>query len=193
MASEWDWLSPFPSHDYPAYETPSQKYENASITYFEIITGLPRPYHITNPPWWAAYNMQKYGKFGEIPIPLTRTWVEDAAPQNSLPHLLWTATLCSLEKCEEKQLNSKAGAIIRETTAQTPPRTASVRGGARRRKAIEGKRRRYGKGNQRQKPPADRQRGEGGRDRNKTTTNTKWKGDTTYSPAMGGKCQAENA
>ena len=30
--------------------------------------------------------MQKYDKFGEIPVPLTRTRVEDAAPQNPLPH-----------------------------------------------------------------------------------------------------------
>ena len=27
-------LSPFPSHDYPEYETPSKRYENGSITYF---------------------------------------------------------------------------------------------------------------------------------------------------------------
>ena len=26
-------------------------------------------------------HMQKYGNFGEIPVPLTRTWVEDAALQ----------------------------------------------------------------------------------------------------------------
>ena len=32
--------------------------------------------------------MHKYGKFGEIPVPLTtRTRVEDAAPQNPLPCL----------------------------------------------------------------------------------------------------------
>ena len=50
MASEGEGLSPFPSHDYPEYETSSKQYENGSITYFEVINGLPRPYHNTSPP-----------------------------------------------------------------------------------------------------------------------------------------------
>ena len=32
--------SSFPSHDYPEYETPSKKYENGPIAYFEVITGF---------------------------------------------------------------------------------------------------------------------------------------------------------
>jgi len=43
MASAWGGLSPSPSHDYSEYETPSKQYENGPITYFEVITGLPRP------------------------------------------------------------------------------------------------------------------------------------------------------
>ena len=27
------------------YKTPTKKYENGPITYFGVITGLPRPYH----------------------------------------------------------------------------------------------------------------------------------------------------
>ena len=38
-------LSPVSSHDYPEYKTPSKQYENGSITCFEVITCLPRPYH----------------------------------------------------------------------------------------------------------------------------------------------------
>ena len=34
--------------------------------------------------------MRNYDKFMKTPIPRTKTWVEDAAPQNPLPHL-WTA------------------------------------------------------------------------------------------------------
>ena len=37
--------SPFPSHDYPEYETPSKQYENGPITHFGVIAGLPRPYY----------------------------------------------------------------------------------------------------------------------------------------------------
>ena len=81
--------------------------------------------------------------------------------------------------------------MIRQTTVKTLPRTASVAGGARRRKTIEGKNRRYDKGDQRQNPPADPQRG-GGRDE-KAKTNTKRKVGTTHSPARGEKCLAENA
>ena len=52
------------SHDYPEYETPSKQYENGPITYFEVITGLQRPYNITlaNP---NQPHMQKNGKFGK--------------------------------------------------------------------------------------------------------------------------------
>ena len=45
MASGWKGFSPFQSHDYPEYEMPSKQYENGPITYFEVITGLSRPYH----------------------------------------------------------------------------------------------------------------------------------------------------
>ena len=55
MASEGEGLSPFPSHDYPEYETSSKQYENGSITYFEVINGLSKPYHNTSSPWWVAY------------------------------------------------------------------------------------------------------------------------------------------
>ena len=51
MASAWGGLSPSPSHDYSEYETPSKQYENGPITYFEVITGLPRPYTLT---FWRA-------------------------------------------------------------------------------------------------------------------------------------------
>ena len=45
MTSAWEGISPFPSHDYTEIETPSKQYENGSIAYFEVITGLQRPYH----------------------------------------------------------------------------------------------------------------------------------------------------
>ena len=51
--------------------------------------------------------------------------------------------------------------MIRHTTVKNLPRTASVAGGARRRKTIEGKRRRYFKGTQRRNPPAARLHGGG--------------------------------
>ena len=87
-------------------------------------------------------------------------------------------------KNAKKSRKTQALRMIRQTTVNILPRTTSVAGGARRRKAIEGKRRRCDKGNQRQNPPADRQRG-GGQDK-KAKTNTKWKGGTTHSPAQGG-------
>ena len=62
--------------------------------------------------------------------------------------------------------------MIRKTTPKTLPRiTRSEWRAARRRTATEGKRRRYDKGNQRQNPPADRQRG-GGRDEKAKTSTT---------------------
>ena len=97
-----------------------------------------------------------------------------------------------------------------QTIRQNLPRTASVAGGAKRK-------RRYGKTNYRQNPPAYRRRGgEGetkkgelkentgaktrktnvktlsqativaGGARQEAKTNTKWKGGTTHSPARGG-------
>ena len=75
--------------------------------------------------------------------------------------------------------------MIRQTTIKNLPRTASVaEGGRDEERRIEGERRRYDKGNQRQNPPAGRHRG-GGRDE-KAKTNTKWKGGTTHSPARAG-------
>ena len=65
------------------------------------------------------------------------------------------------KKSNWRKTQENAGALTRQTTVRTLPQTASVAGGARRRKAIEGKRGRYYKGNQRQDPPADRQRGRG--------------------------------
>ena len=47
--------------------------------------------------------------------------------------------------------------MIRQSTVKNLPRTVSVAGGLRRRKAVEGKRRRYDKGDQQSK--TDRQRG----------------------------------
>ena len=38
-------LSPVSSHDYPEYKTPSKQYETGQLSIFEVITGLPRPYH----------------------------------------------------------------------------------------------------------------------------------------------------
>ena len=107
--------------------------------------------------------------------------------------------------------------MIRQTTHQNLPLTASVAGGVRRKrrygktnhrqnppayrqrdaegrneeKRIEGEHRREDKGNQSQNPPAGYHRGGGAR--RKAKTNTKWKGGTTHSPARGGKCLAENA
>ena len=64
-------LSPFPSHDYPKYETPSKQYENGPIAYFEVITGLQgRTITLACP---YDPHMQKYGEFREIPAPLPRT------------------------------------------------------------------------------------------------------------------------
>ena len=45
-------------------------------------------------------HVQKNGKFGEIPVPPTKTWVEGAARQNPLQHR-WTARLRGQEKREE--------------------------------------------------------------------------------------------
>ena len=59
-----------------------------------------------------------------------------------------------------KEIEGNADTIGRQTTRQNLPRTASVAGGARRK-------RRYGKTNHRQNPPAYRQRGRGGRDEEK--------------------------
>ena len=79
---------------------------------------------------------------------------------------------------------TKKGAMTRQTTVKAPPANGQRGGGARRGKAIEGERSRYGKGNQRQNPPAGRRRGRGRNE--KTKTNTKWKGGTAHSPARGG-------
>ena len=38
-------LSPFPSHVYPEYKTPSKQHENHQLPILGVITGLPRPYH----------------------------------------------------------------------------------------------------------------------------------------------------
>ena len=64
----------------------------------EVSTGLPRPYHNTSPPWWAAY--AEIWEIRETPVPPTRPWVEDAAPRNPLPHL-WTAWLWSQENAKK--------------------------------------------------------------------------------------------
>ena len=80
--------------------------------------------------------------------------------------------------------------MMRQPTVKNHPQAASVAGGARQRRAIEGKRRRYDSGIQRQNPPVDHQRG-GGRDE-KAKNNTKWKGGTTHSSARGGSA-AENS
>ena len=68
-----------PSHFYdnPEYKRHPNNTKTDQLPISEVITGLPRPYHNTSPPWWAAY--AEYGKFGEIPVPLTRPWIEDAA------------------------------------------------------------------------------------------------------------------
>ena len=60
-------------------------------------------------------------------------------------------------KTRRKVIEGNADTMPRQTTRQNLPRTASVAGGARRK-------RRYGKTNHRQNPPAYRQRGVGGRD-----------------------------
>ena len=42
----WGGLSPVSFHDHPEYKTPPKHYENGPILpIFEVITGLPRPYH----------------------------------------------------------------------------------------------------------------------------------------------------
>ena len=51
--------------------------------------------------------MQKYGIFMETPIPRTRTWVEDAAPQNPLPHL-WMARQRSRQGTPKRKKERKA-------------------------------------------------------------------------------------
>ena len=63
-------------------------------------------------------------------------------------------------KKAKKVIEGDADTIRRQTTRQNLPRTASVAGGARRK-------RRYGKTSHRQNPPAYRQRGGGGRDEEK--------------------------
>ena len=120
-------------------------------------------------------------------------------------------------KNAKKVIEGNADTIRRQTIRQNLPRTASVAGGARRK-------RRYGKTNHRQNPPAYRRRGGGGETKNgelkdntgaktrktkvktlpqativaggarqEAKTNTKWKGGITHSPARGGRCLAENA
>ena len=112
-------------------------------------------------------------------------------------------------KNAKTRIEGNADTIRRQTTRQNLPRTASVAGGARRK-------RRYGRTNHRQNPPAYCQRGGGGRDEERRTevelrhedngnqsqnppagyhrgggarqeakTNTKWKGGTIHSPAKG--------
>ena len=114
-------------------------------------------------------------------------------------------------KNAKKVIEGNADTIRRQTIQQKLPRTASVAGGA-------GRKRRYGKTNHRQNPPAYRRRGGGdetkkgelkdntgaktrktkvktlpqativaGGARQEAKTNTKWKGDTTHSPARGGE------
>ena len=85
----------------------------------------------------------------------------------------------------------KLGAMARQTTVTTFPRTVSVAGGRDEERRIE-EHRREDKGNQSQNPPAGYHRGGGG-SRQTAKTNTKRKGGTTHSPARGGECLAGNA
>ena len=50
MTLEQKSVMPFPSHDYPEYETPSQQYENGQITYFEYVTDIQKALQNTSPP-----------------------------------------------------------------------------------------------------------------------------------------------
>ena len=72
--------------DYPEYETPTLSYK-AHPNYLEIriITGHSRLMLTLDHP--DDPHMQKNGRFGETPVLRTRPRVEDAAPQNPLPHL----------------------------------------------------------------------------------------------------------
>ena len=96
--------------------------------------------------------MQKYGKFGEIPVP--------QLDHESKMRLLKTHSHTSERPGYEARKNAKnaikgnADTIRRQTTCQNLPRTASVARGARRKG-------RYGETNHRQNPPAYRQRGGG--------------------------------
>ena len=66
-----DVLSRFPSHDYPEYETPSEQYENGPIAYFEVSPAFEGRIITLGHP--DETHIQKYGKIGKIPVPLTRT------------------------------------------------------------------------------------------------------------------------
>ena len=70
------------------------------------------------------------------------------------------ATCMKPGKTRREVIEGNVDTIRRQTTRQNLPRTASVAGGARRK-------RRYGKTSHRQNPPAYRQRGGGGRDEEK--------------------------
>ena len=43
-------LSPVSFHDYPENETHPYNTKTDQLPIFEVITGLPRPYHNTSPP-----------------------------------------------------------------------------------------------------------------------------------------------
>ena len=86
-------LSPFPSQDYPKYETP----HNTKTDKLPFGGGNYRPSKAVllikhYPALTSRIYMQEHGEFGGIPVPLTRTWAENAAPPKPLAHL-WTARL----------------------------------------------------------------------------------------------------
>ena len=77
------------------------------------------------------------GKFVETPVPRTRTCVEDAAPQNPLPHL-WTARLRSRQGTPSKK--GKKGSLSEtERKRQWKPPPCHLEGGAARRKRADRK------------------------------------------------------
>ena len=84
--------------------------------------------------------------------------------------------------------------MIRQTAVKNLPRTASVAGGGRdeERRLKEKAGAMISRETNVKTLPRTASMAGGAR-RRKAKTKTKWKGGTTYSPARGGKCLAENA
>ena len=118
---------------------------------FEVITGLFQGHTVTlaHPDEPHIY-MQKYRKFGEIPIPLSRTCYMSRRCGSSkpTPTPLNGLAMYPGNTRRKVRIEGNADIIMRQPTVKNLPRTASVAGGVRRK-------RRCHKANDRQKPPAD--------------------------------------
>ena len=74
--------------------------------------------------------MQKYRRFGETPVLRTRPWVEDAAPQNPLPHL-WRSGY-GARNTRRKAVEGNADPTTRQTSPiKNLPHATGVAGAGR--------------------------------------------------------------